>query len=387
MITGQGGLVMLAGIITMTLGPEQIEVDLSPTKSITIKENNNIQEKVIKLKEFNQLTAENKEAIRSIGLDTNNKTFALFKYPLEHKHLDFFTPKYSISNKNKELSKKIAINFTTLNKMELVIISVPTTLTLEKLIHLNIYPNNLVFSWSVIFLTLAILFLLLFNYHNYSLPKPQNNEDIIHPTFKECFISFFKKEKVGVAILFLLTFRLGESQLVKLAQPFMLDSQAKGGLELPLSNVGFIYGTVGTIALILGGIIGGILVAKYGLRKLFFIMALSMNIPNILYWVMAYYQPQDTYLINVFVALEQFGYGFGFTAFTLFMVDFVDDSERFRASHFAIMTGFMALGMMLPMMLSGYIQSLIGYQHFFLWVMLLTIPGFFIIKHIPIKRN
>jgi hypothetical protein len=120
MITGQGGLVMLAGIITMTLGPEQIEVDLSPTKSITIKENNNIQEKVIKLKEFNQLTAENKEAIRSIGLDTYNKTFALFKYPLEHKHLDFFTPKYSISNKIKSLSNEISINFTTLKKLELV---------------------------------------------------------------------------------------------------------------------------------------------------------------------------------------------------------------------------------------------------------------------------
>jgi PAT family beta-lactamase induction signal transducer AmpG len=162
----------------------------------------------------------------------------------------------------------------------------------------------------------------------------------------------------------------------------MLDKLDAGGLGLTTSEYGFVYGTLGIIMLTLGGISGGFLAAKYGLKSWILWMALAMKLPDLVYVYMAYAQPDSYLLINLFVALEQFGYGFGFTAYLLFMM-MISEGEH-KTAHYAICTGFMALGMMIPGMFSGALQEAIGYQSFFIWVMAATIPGLLLIRFLPI---
>ena len=175
---------------------------------------------------------------------------------------------------------------------------------------------------------------------------------------------------------------MAESQIVKLASPFLLDSQELGGLALTTGEVGLVYGTVGLISLTIGGLLGGFLAAKYGLKFWLWPMAIAINLPDLAYVYLSYTIPDSFLIVNISVAIEQFGYGFGFTAYMLFMI-YVSEGDH-KTAHFAITTGFMALGMMIPGMISGYIQELIGYQHFFVWVMIATIPSFLIIKLVHI---
>ncbi len=161
-----------------------------------------------------------------------------------------------------------------------------------------------------------------------------------------------------------------------MVSPFLLDPRAKGGLGLTTSEVGIVYGTVGVIALLLGGLLGGYIVSKKGLKYWLWIMVISIHLPDAVFVFLSQVQPESLFLINVGVALEQFGYGFGFTAYMLYMI-LVSEGEH-KTAHYAICTGFMALGMMLPGMFSGDLQELIGYKDFFLWVILATIPGFLV---------
>ena len=172
---------------------------------------------------------------------------------------------------------------------------------------------------------------------------------------------------------FLLTYRLGESQLAKIASPFLLDHADKGGLELSTATVGMIYGTIGVIALLLGGIISGFLVSRDGFKKWILPMALAINLPDILYVWMAAATPNNPILISTCVAIEQLGYGFGFTAYMLYLIYIAEGGHK--TAHYAIGTGFMALGMMLPGMPTGWIQEHLGYTNFFIWVCICTIPG------------
>ena len=165
----------------------------------------------------------------------------------------------------------------------------------------------------------------------------------------------------------------------------MLDSIEMGGLGLTTSEYGFIYGTIGMIMLTLGGIFGGLLAAKHGLKYWIIWMALGMKLPDIVYVYMAYVQPDNHYLIGSFVAIEQFGYGFGFTAYLLYMM-MLSEGEH-KTAHYAICTGFMALGMMIPGMFSGLLQETIGYRYFFNWVLVATIPGLILIKYIKIDSK
>ena len=165
----------------------------------------------------------------------------------------------------------------------------------------------------------------------------------------------------------------------------MLDTIEMGGLGLSTSEYGFIYGTLGMIMLTLGGITGGVLVAKNGLSYWIIWMALAMKLPDLVYVYMAYVQPENYYLISFFVATEQFGYGFGFTAYLLYMM-MLSEGEN-KTANYAICTGFMALGMMIPGMFSGLLQETLGYKYFFNWVMLATIPGFILIKFLNINPN
>ena len=254
----------------------------------------------------------------------------------------------------------------------------------------NIY--NDVFAWSIIFAGLSFLFILFAFYHKWALPKPTEDNELskltikkIIPNIVNIFISYFKKPQIIIAVCFILIYRFGEAQLVKIAPLFMLDSIEMGGLGLTTSEYGFIYGTLGMIMLTLGGIFGGLLVARHGLKYWIIWMALAMKLPDIVYVYMAYVQPDNYYLIGSFVAIEQFGYGFGFTAYLLYMM-MLSEGEH-KTAHYAICTGFMALGMMIPGMFSGLLQETIGYRYFFNWVLVATIPGLILIKYIKIDSK
>jgi len=166
----------------------------------------------------------------------------------------------------------------------------------------------------------------------------------------------------------MLLYRLAEAMLVKLASPFLLDSREVGGLGLSTSEVGITYGTVGVIALTLGGIIGGIVASRNGLKYWLWPMALAITLPNAAYLFLALYQPENIIWVNVAVIIEQFGYGFGFTAYMLYLIYFSQGEHK--TAHYSICTGFMALGMMLPGMAAGWIQEQVGYLHFFILIML-----------------
>ncbi|HLF20264.1 MAG TPA: MFS transporter, partial [Bacteroidota bacterium] len=196
--------------------------------------------------------------------------------------------------------------------------------------------------------------------------------------FLMTFVAFFRKENIGITLSFLLLYRFGEAQLVKLASPFMLDARVAGGLGLTTTNVGFVYGTVGIAALTLGGLLGGIAAARKGFKFWLWPMVLAINVPDLVYVYLSYVQPSNYFIINLCVAFEQFGYGFGFTAYSLYML-YVSQGKHSTA-HYALCTGFMALGMMIPGMFSGDIQKWLGYQHFFIWVCIATIPGFIVAK-------
>jgi len=242
-------------------------------------------------------------------------------------------------------------------------------------------------AWSISFYIFAAVFISFFLYHFFVLPYPKS--DVKRATkslkevlqgFAETFTSYFKKDGIALAITFILIYRLGEAQLVKLASPFLLDERTDGGLGLTTSNIGFIYGTAGMIALTIGGILGGIVVSGNGLKKWMLPMVFAMNLPNLVYVFLAFTMPENLWIITSSVVVEQFGYGFGFTAFMLYMI-YISEGKH-KTAHYALSTGFMALGMMLPGMISGWIQELIGYKYFFIWVMLCTIPGFVIIHYL-----
>tara|TARA_B100001029_G_scaffold30827_1_gene22856 strand:+ start:6669 stop:7955 length:1287 start_codon:yes stop_codon:yes gene_type:complete len=252
--------------------------------------------------------------------------------------------------------------------------------------------DNLKLAWSLVFGILSGLFIILAAYHKWALPRPKNDqeefntakEDIVKEYF-EIIKAYFKKPQILLIILFILLYRFGEAQLVKIAPLFMLDSYESGGLGLSTSEYGFIYGTLGIAMLTLGGIVGGFFIAKNGLKYWIIWMALAMKLPDLVYVYMAYSQPDNMTLIGILVSIEQFGYGFGFTAYLLYMMMISDGNHK--TAHYAICTGIMALGMMIPGMFSGAIQESVGYTSFFYWVMLSTIPGLILIKFISIDSN
>ena len=230
------------------------------------------------------------------------------------------------------------------------------------------------FAWSITFLILAGLFIGLCLYHKYILPVPKSDKAAATVTastiFKEffaTFVSFFRKKQALVAILFMLFYRFPEAQLVKLVTPFLIDPREVGGLGLTTSEIGLVYGTIGIIGLTLGGIIGGIVAAHGGLKKWLWPMALAITLPDLVFIYLSSALPESLLIINVCVFIEQFGYGFGFTAYMLYLIYFSDGEHK--TAHYAICTAFMALGMMLPGMIAGWLQEQLGYVNFFWWVM------------------
>ena len=246
----------------------------------------------------------------------------------------------------------------------------------------NKYGDNTK-AWSLTMISASVLMLVLTISNFFTAPKfeESSSEKEVKPAgFLEVFASFFQKKQIGWVLLFILTYRLGESQLVKMASPFLLDKWEVGGLAYSTEAVGTIYGTVGIIMLSLGGIVGGILISRDGLKKWMLPMLLALNLPNALYALLAITQSTSIYAVVGTVILEQFGYGFGFAAFMMYLIYVADGASK--TSHYAIATGFMALGMMLPGMLSGYIQEWLGYDGFFIWVVIAAVPAFIVLRYL-----
>ena len=247
------------------------------------------------------------------------------------------------------------------------------------------------FAWKITLITSALLFSGITLYHTWSLPKPHSDmmsnattAGDIFKGFGRTFKTFFKKKHLLFALLFMLLYRLPEAFLVKMMNPFLLDSSTDGGLGLSTESVGIIYGTIGVAALTLGGILGGIAASRWGLKKSLWPMALALTLPCLSFVFLAAYQPSNLWLISSCVALDQFGYGFGFTAYMLYLIYFSEG--EFKTAHYSLCTAFMAFSMMLPGMVAGYIQEALGYTRFFGFVMLcclVTVLVTFLLKVDP----
>ena len=245
-------------------------------------------------------------------------------------------------------------------------------------------------AWRWVYAILGIVFLATAGYHAAVLPLPAADRRHEGPVLSfaalgQPVLSFFRKPGIARMLAFLLLYRLAEAQLVSLVSPFLLDDRGRGGLGLTTSEVGFVYGTLGIAMLSLGGILGGMLVARDGLGRWLWPMALAINLPNLAYVWLAFAQPESLWAISLAVGFEQFGYGFGFTAYMVYCM--VVARGDHQTVHYALCTGFMAAGMMLPGMASGWIQEQVGYPSFFLWVMVATIPGLVATAFIPLDAG
>jgi MFS transporter, PAT family, beta-lactamase induction signal transducer AmpG len=233
-------------------------------------------------------------------------------------------------------------------------------------------------AWAWVFVPPAALFMLAALYHFFALPRPAGDGPVrekagLAPDWAAAIASFFRKPGIVPILAFLLLYRLGEAQLVKLVQPFLLDYRGLGGLGLTTKEVGLTYGVHGIVALTLGGLLGGWVISRGGLKRLLWPMLAAMHLPNLAYVWLATTQPAAPWLVSAAVVVEQFGYGFGFTAYLVFMMMVADGPHK--TAHYALCTGFMALGMMLPGMAAGWIQEMIGYRWFFAWVCVATLPS------------
>lgn len=247
-------------------------------------------------------------------------------------------------------------------------------------------------GWIVVFGILAAFFALVASYHSFALPRPaadamrspRSRGEVLRE-FTETFVAFFRKPQVGVALTFMLLYRLPEAQLVKMITPFMLDPTESGGLGLTPDQVGLVYGTIGVIGLMLGGIVGGVAAARRGLRYWLHPMAWSMSLTCLTFVYLAVAQPSAIWGIYLCVFVEQFGYGFGFTAYMLYLIYF--SAGRFKTAHYSICTGFMALGMMLPGMAAGWITDHFSYVAFFIWTMVCCVATIGVCYLIHVDKN
>ena len=246
--------------------------------------------------------------------------------------------------------------------------------------------NQQAWSYTMIFVGVVMTILTVYNYFatpKAELPIAVGQEE--EKKFSKVFISFFKKKQIVLILSFILLFRLGESQLLKMLTPFLVDPINQGGMGLQTEDVGIIYGTFGLIALTIGGILGGIAISRDGLGKWMLPMILAMHLPIIGFVLLSHFHPSSVIYIYLTVIAEQFGYGFGFAAFMMYLI-YVADGES-KTSHYSIATGFMALGMMLPGMVSGYIQEYLGYGNFFIWVFIATIPGLILSRFLLFPKD
>ena len=238
---------------------------------------------------------------------------------------------------------------------------------------LQVMTRNIRYSWSLVFYLMAGLFIGLWLYHHWALPKPQEDgekekktaRDIINE-FWQTLVTFFQKPQVWAGICFMLFYRMPEGLLAKVSALFLVDASHNGGLGLSDGEYGLVQGTVGVIGLTLGGILGGFAAARDGLKRWLWPMVLAITLPDLVYVYLSYVMSSDLLVINVCVFVEQFGYGFGFSAYMLYLIYYSQGEHK--TSHYALCTAFMALSMMIPGLFAGALQEAVGYQTFFLIV-------------------
>lgn len=256
--------------------------------------------------------------------------------------------------------------------------------------YLQAHTGDTRLAWSIVFGVLAVYFGLIGWWHFVVLPRPAADTPVARQpallaSSWAVFVAFFRKPQLPAMLAFLLLYRFAESQLVKLVTPFLLDAREVGGLGLSTQAVGLAYGTVGVVALTVGGLLGGYLIARFGLKRMLWPMALAINVPNFLYVWLAWTQPASLTLISGALAVEQLGYGFGFAAYLVYLMKVAQGQHQ--TAHYAIGTGFMALGMMLPGMGAGWLQDQVGYAKFFMWVCVATIPSFLATAMIKVEAD
>ena len=238
---------------------------------------------------------------------------------------------------------------------------------------LQVLTRNISYSWSLVFYLMAGLFIALWLYHSWALPKPaedgerqQRSIGGIVNEFSQTVATFFQKPQVWAGICFMLFYRMPEGLLAKVSALFLVDASHNGGLGLSDGEYGLVQGTVGVIGLTLGGILGGICASRDGLKRWLWPMVMAITLPDLVYVYLSYIMPTDLLVINVCVFIEQFGYGFGFSAYMLYLIYY--SMGEHKTSHYALCTAFMALSMMIPGMFAGALQEAVGYQAFFLIV-------------------
>jgi PAT family beta-lactamase induction signal transducer AmpG len=247
--------------------------------------------------------------------------------------------------------------------------------------------GNAALAWAWVFVPPAVLLVLAAVWHALVLPRsttdgPQVGRASVGADWLGTLADFFRKPDIGIVLAFLLLYRLGESQLVAVARLFLLDGRETGGLGLTTKEVGLVYGTYGVLALTLGGILGGLAIARWGLRRMLWPMLLCMHVPNLLYVALAVFQPAAAAPIIGAVVVEQAGYGFGFTAYMVYMMLVAEGPHK--TAHYALCTGFMAAGMMLPGLPSGWLQQKLGYPWFFVWVCVACLPSLLVATRLRI---
>ena len=238
---------------------------------------------------------------------------------------------------------------------------------------LQVLTRNIRYPWSLVFYLMAGLFIGLWLYHHWILPKPTEDGEKSKKTageiiteFKQTVVTFFQKPQVWAGICFMLFYRMPEGLLAKVSALFLVDAPHNGGLGLSDGEYGLVQGTVGVIGLTLGGILGGIAASRDGLKKWLWPMVMAITLPDVVYVYLSYVMPSNLLTINVCVFIEQFGYGFGFSAYMLYLIYYSQGDHK--TSHYALCTAFMALSMMIPGLFAGALQEAVGYQAFFLIV-------------------
>ena len=238
---------------------------------------------------------------------------------------------------------------------------------------LQVLTRSIAYAWSLVFYLIAGLFIALWLYHSWALPRPAEDANRVQKTaadivneFWQTLVTFFRKPQVWVGICFMLFYRMPEGLLAKVSALFLVDKVSNGGLGLSDVEFGMVQGTVGVIGLTLGGILGGIAASRDGLKRWLWPMVMAITIPDLVYVYLSYALPSSLLVINICIFLEQFGYGFGFSAYMLYLIYYSQGEHK--TAHYALCTAFMALSMMIPGLFAGALQESVGYQAFFLIV-------------------
>jgi PAT family beta-lactamase induction signal transducer AmpG len=247
-------------------------------------------------------------------------------------------------------------------------------------------------AWTIVMLIYALIMILLSIYHMKFLPLGQSAVEDVRSlsegwrTLKDVAISFFQKKNIVMSILFVIFYRFAEGFAIKIAPLFLKADVADGGLGLSTSQIGMIYGVVGSAAFVLGSILAGNMTSRRGLKKSLLLLCASFNLPFAVYFFLSHYQPDNIFLISSAIAVEYFGYGFGFVGLILYIMQQISPG-KYKTAHYAFADGIMALGFMLPSMLSGYFSDLLGYKTFFVMVLVATIPSFIVTILAPFNNK